>query len=86
MPIAQKTICTLRRPAVIQNLTLIKCYADPHSSRRTGDRSTASADVTKVLGERRQRRFSVVLIESTFFVEVSVQTNDFIALSDEFRR
>jgi hypothetical protein len=34
----------------------------------------------------RQRRFSVVLIESTFFVEVSVQTNDFIALSDEFRR
>ncbi len=42
MPVAHRTICALNRPAVIQNLRPIKCYADPHSSRRTGSRSAAS--------------------------------------------
>ena len=42
-------------------------------------------DVTKVLGES-QRRRSIVPIERTFFVEASVQANDFIALPDQLRR
>ena len=42
-------------------------------------------DVTKVLGER-QRCRSAVPIERTFFVEASVQANDFIALPDQLWR
>ena len=32
----KRTICALSRPAVIQNLRVIKCHADPHSSRKLG--------------------------------------------------
>ncbi len=41
-------------------------------------------DVTKILGER-QRRRSGVPVERTFFVEASIQANDFIALPDQLR-
>jgi hypothetical protein len=41
--------------------------------------------VTKVLGER-QRRRSAVLIERTFFIEASIQANDFIGLPDQLWR
>jgi len=39
-------------------------------------------DLTKILGEG-QRRRSAVPIEGSFFVEASVQANDFIALPDQ---
>jgi hypothetical protein len=43
------------------------------------------ADVTKILSKR-QRRRSAIPIKLTFFVEASVQANDFIALPEQLRR
>jgi hypothetical protein len=40
--IAQRTIRAVSRPAVTQTFPLVKRYADPHWSRRTGGRSAAS--------------------------------------------